>query len=717
MPKQLTPEPSDLFLSDDKKRADLKPSVVAQKSLVRSPPNLANYDSDGNLDPVVAHVLKLAQDFLSAYQNQNGAMYDKWDRCDQLYWMAQKESRMPELTLAKVSSSIYYRTARRLADGALVATFQGTDLPVKYQPDVGVFDPPETKQRKAIVSEGLNRYIDYNMRKADVKTKADDSFNWTYKYGNHIVYVPYDFEVERVKKYTDEDPNEIQTSTDGSTVYKHKRTGAYSVTPHPPETYEVEYDKVTKDNVGYYPRSLDQVFLDNRIPDLDRQTCLLDRGDITRPEIWAKAKAGVFKNINRISQMQQFQQYDWTNQMEIDRINNSGKVTTDSYMSEMYEHWMVWITIPKLDVKINNKGEATSIKWDQDAAPRRYVMHVIGRLNENSSVVVRFSESPYWSNGVPYIASHSHADDSGFYHRGLLELLDDNILEDQVAKGQLIDNGTLQNRRPIIRVVGRCRTKDMRIGVNKVFDVTSRDALDFLQVNDLSLNILKRLEYLKKDSEDTAQTPPFMLGEGVGGRASATEFATIRDQSSTPALKDIKSLNLQLMGGYARKCKEYAPQFLDKELAVDIDGPNGEKFWYTIHPDDFNIDLDIQEIAVQEFQNKATARQLLLNLTQLIASPAFAPFINVVGFLERVFSTFSDIFPNPEEILNKDEATQALMYQYLAQAPAQGSPAPGMMAAGQPSLMGMPTAPQGLQLEGIADASALAATGGQTRGV
>jgi hypothetical protein len=712
-----TIDSANLFLQASDDRKDVKPSVVAQKSLVRSPPNLAIYNDQGQPHEVLEKVIKISKDYLSAYQNQWTPLQKKWERSDELYWMAQKESRMPELTLAKVSASVFYRTARRLSDGAYIATYQGDDIPVKFAPDVGVFDDPDTKQRKAIVAEGLNRWGSYCMRKTGLRDKAKKSFNFTYKYGNHIAYVPYDFEVERVKKYTDEDPNIMESAADGTLVYKHKRTGDYSVTPHAPETYEVEYDKITKDEVGFYPRNIDQCYFDNRIEDLDRQTCFMDRTDITRPELWAKGKAGIFKNLDKITELQKFNQYDWSNTAELQRIRDSGKTTTDSYKSEMYEHWSVWLLLPKIEVKLNKKGEAVDMTWDQNAPSRRYVLDIIGRLNDAGSIAVRFSESPYWSNGIPYISAHSHEDDSGWWHRGLLELLDDNILQEQVAKGQLMDNSTLINRRPMVRVIGRCRTKDMRIGVNKVFDVTSPDALQFMTVQDQTANLNNRIEFLKKDSEDIAQTPPFMLGEGIGGRASATEFAAIRDQSSTPALNDIKSINLQINGGYMRKVKEYAPQFLDKNMAIDIDGPNGEKFWFDIKPDDFNMDLDIQEVAIQEFQNKATMRQLLLNLTQLVASPAFAPFINVVGYLERVFSTFSDIFPNPEEILNKDQQVQMLLQQYLTQAaPSQGQP-PNQIGAGvQPNLMGLPTAPQGLQLDGIADASGLASAGGAARG-
>lgn len=712
MPTQQQIDSNDLFLTGED-REPVQPSMAAKKHIIRAPLNLAIYDDQGNPHQVLEHVIKLANNFQSTFQNQWTALQEKWRRADNLYWMAQKESDMPELTLAKVSASVFYRIVRRLADGGYNATFTD-EMPVKFKPDIGIFDDPDTKQKKAVVAEALNRWGEYCMKKTDLKTKAKKSWNWVYKYGNHIAYVPYDFEIERSKRYVEYNPNQTAQASDGTPVFQHSGTGQFSANPHPTETHEVEYDKITKDEVGYYPLSPDQCYFDNRISDLDRQTCFIHRSDITRPEIWSKAKAGIFTNVDKITKLQQFQQYDWEQYPLNQRITDSDKTTTDTQSSELYGHYRVWILLPKIEVKTNKKGEVTDMTWGQNVEDRRYVLDMIGKLGDASAVCVRFSESPYWSNGIPYVDAHSHEDDSGWWSRGLMELLNDNVLQEQVAKGQLMDNSTLLNRRPIVRVIGRCRTKDMTIGVNKVFDVTSKDALEFIQIPDQTQNLNNRIEFIKKDSEDLGLTPGFMLGEGVGGRASATEFATIRDQSSASALGDVKGINMQLNGGYMKKLKEYAPQFLDKDMVIQMAGQNlGEQYTMIVKPDDFNMDLVIDEIAVQEFENKATMRQILLNMVQLVASPAFAPFINIAGFLERVFMTFSNVFPNPDEILNKDPMVQELMKQWLLQAPPEAKDAPGAgMPPGQgqpPNLFGMPNAPQGLQFSGVAEGQPMAA--------
>lgn len=703
------PQDDTLFLSDDPKRKDVKPSAVAIKAIAKAPHNMAIYKDD-NLHPVADRVLQIAREFYAAYNGQWNNLTDKWDKADGMYWMAQKECRQPELTLSKVSASSFYRTTRRLSDGAHLATWS-EEMPVKFFPDIGIFDSPEFKKKKAIIAEGLNRLALYSMKKNGMKEKSKKSFMDVYKYANHIVYCPWDYVVEKKRSYKDEDMNEMLAASDGNVVFRHKRTGAISNQPHPPETFEVEEEVVVKDCMGFEPLNIDQFLLDNRIPDLDRQSCFFHRADMTRPEMFNQARIGKFKNLNRVSGAQRYQQYNWQNQAEEQRITNAGLTTTDSYQSEMYEHWKIWIMIPKIKYKVNDKGEVTDLEWDQDAAECRYEMDVLGDIGGNV-VVARLAESSYWGNGIPYIDAHSHEDDDGWYHRGNMELLEDNMLQEQVAKGQLMDNRALMMRRPMIRQVGRVKNKDMRITHNTVFDVTSPDALKFMDIPDFTANLNNSIQFLKQDSEATAQVPPFFLGEALGGRTSATEFASIRDQSSAPALNDIKTLNMQLFGAWMKKFKEYVPQFLDKAVAVEIGDEQGGQMVEYLTADDFRADMAVEEYAVGEFQNKATMQQTLINLSQILLNPAIMPFIDVAGYLERLFQAFNTVFPNPEEIIQKDDNTMALIKAYLAQMPVQAPQG----AQGQPT--GIPGQGMNPMLStGQQEQAPMQAMMGATRGV
>ena len=685
----------NLFLTDVD-RKPVKPSELAQRSIAKAPPNLAIYKDD-DLHPVVSHVLNLARQAQSGYMNNWQPMKDKWDKADEFYWMAQKDFRLQDLTRAIVSASVYYRTCRRLADGAYIATFK-EDMPVKFFPDIGVFEASEDKDKKAIVSEALNRWASYCMRKTKMEEKARQAYYQVYKYGNLICSVPYDYKIEKRKKWETVDVNEIQAGPDGVPIYVHSDTGEVSSQPHPAEMHEVEYDYVCHDEVGFHVLPISSCFLDNRIKELDRQTVFIWRTDITRPEIWAEAKAGKFQNVDKITELQRFQQYSWENSSEYQRIVDAGKTTSDSYNSEVYERWQCWMLLPKIKVKTGKNGKVTDLEWDQNGESRRYVLEMVGSLTGNP-VIVNFRESPYWGNGIPFIDAHSHDDDSGFWTRGLEELLEDNMFQERVTKGQLMDNRTLLNFRPIVRLQGRVKNKDMRITHNTVFDVTSPDAISQLQVTDLTGNINNTLQYLEQDSEKTAQTPPFMLGEALGSRTSATEFSAVRDQSSAPALNDIKKLNMQIFGAYMRKLKEYAPQFLDHDVVVPrgTGGERGEQAVALVSADEFNADMIVKEVAVQEFENEATMRQILLNLINVVSNPTFAPFINIPGFLERVFKTFSTVFPNPEEIMNKDPEVMALLQQYLSQKPGEGqAPNPQLPGGGMP-----PPMPEGQMMAGV----------------
>lgn len=648
------------WLTDAPGRKSVAPSPLSVGARAAAPVNLAIYDGE-EPNEVVGRVLLLAQKSYSALQNQRVALLERWEKADSFYWMAQKEHRMPELTRAKVSASIFYQAVRRLANGANVATFPGgvDKLPVKAVVKPNPYDATPDRARKAKRAEAVNQFALYCFQKAEIEQKRSGCYTQVYKYGNFIAYTPWDYEVERRKRYEAVNPNQILTGADGNALYVHGDTGETSATPHPHELREVEQDVVTKDCVGFYPLPVEDVWLDDNIASLDRQPSILWRSNLTRTEIWKQAKAGLYANTDKITETQAFQFYNEQSQTTQQRRADAGKATASQEQTELYERWQCWMVLPKIGVKKDKDGKAKSLTWDQNAEPRRYLLEIVGNINDHP-VIVRLCESPYWGNGVPFIDAHSHDDDSGFWRRGLTELLDDNMVQEQVAKGQLMDNRTLRTFRPLKRLIGRVRNKSLKITHNTVFDVTSVDALTQMDVADNTATILPSIDYIRNDSEKVANTPKFMLGDAMGGRTTASEFASIRDSSAAPSLNDYKNLNLQMWGAYLKKIMEYLPQFLSNDIAA------GDM---KLTPDEFNdLDFDVEEVATNEFENKQMAQQIMVNLAGTVAaSPAFAGILNPAAFLVKLFSQFPSVFQNPEELLMKNPVVQKLLQEWQTQ--------------------------------------------------
>lgn len=710
------PPTTSPWLRQDTDPAEAPPSPVAVGARAAAPVNLALYDGDSP-NETVEHVRRMIRRSYSALQIQRVALMERWEKADGFYWQQQKEHRMPELTRAKVSASIFYQAVRRLSNGANIATFpSGADkLPVKAIPRANPYEGGEGKQKKALLAEAVNQFAIYSMAKAGIENKRSDAYYRVFKYGNLICYVPWDYEVEKRKRYEPFNPNDVVTGDSGVATYVHKETGETSPQPYPQELREVEYDYVCKDHVGFYPLPIENVWLDDNIDDIDRQPAVLWRSSVTRDEIWRMAKAGLWTNVDKISETNAYQFFNEQSQITQQRRADAGKSTASQEQTELYERWQCWMVLPRLEVKKNSKGEVTYLDWDQNAEPRRYLVEMVGNINEMSAVVVRFCESPYWGNGVPFIKASSHDDDVGFYHRGLTELLDDNMVQEQVAKGQLMDNRTLQNFRPMKRMIGRVRNKDMRITANTVFDVTHEGALTQLDIRDITQTILPSLQYIRDDSEKIAQTPKFMLGDAMGSRTSATEASMIRDSSSAPALNDVKCLNLQLWGGYMKKLMEYLPQFLSNDIAAGN---------LKITPDEFNdLDFQVQEVATTEFENKQMAQQILINLATVVQSPMFAGIINPAAFFTKLCAQFPSVFANPEELLIKAPAVGLLLKEWQTQQlQAQEQAQPGAQPPSPVAPSGAPTPQtaigQGLAPDaGMATGDSLAALGGQAGGM
>lgn len=667
------------FLVEEDGRKPIPPSPVAVGARAAAPLNLALYEGE-EPNEVVTHVLELARRSYSALQSQRVVFLDRWQKADNFYWMTPKDFRLPELTRAKVSASIFYQAVRRLANGANVATFPaGADrLPVKAVVKPNPYDATGKKAKKAMLAEAVNQFALYCFTKAGIEGKRSDAYYRTYKYANFIAYTPWDYEVERRKRYEQFNPNDIVSGDDGLAVYVHKETGETSTQPHPYELKEVEYDFVTKDHVGFYPCRIEDVWLDDNIDDLDRQPTLLWRTNLTRPEIWSMAKAGLWQNTDKITDTQAYQYFNEQAQTTQQRRADADKALASQEQTELYERWQCWMVLPKIEVKKGKGGKPSYLEWDQNAEPRRYLLELVGNINDKA-VVVRLCESPYWGNGVPFVCAHSHDDDVGFYHRGLTELLEDNMVQETVAKGQLMDNRTLRNFRPMKRMKGRVFNKDLRITANTVFDVTHPDALTQLDIPDNTATILPNLQYIRDDSEKIANTPKFMLGDAMGARTSATEFASIRDSSAAPSLNDYKNLNLQIWGGYMKKIMEYLPQFLSSDIAA------GE---LNFTPDEFNdLDLDIEEVATNEFENKQMAQQIMINLAAVVQSPMFAGIINPAAFFTKLASQFPSVFANPEELLIKAPAVAMLLKEWQTQqTQARDAMQPGAVPQSSPTM-------------------------------
>ncbi len=672
-----------LFLTAED-RKPVEESEVAVKSQVESTPNLALYEENGELNEVVAHVLKEAIGAKSRYEMSRQSLWPKWQKADNCYWMLENQSDLPELSNAKVAASTFYRSARRLSDGAYLTTFEGDELPVKYFPAIDPHDPTEVKAVKAAKADAVNKLAKQYFEKQRIKqdtTKAKRAYHQCYKYSTVIAYVPYDYQVEKRYRYEDKNQNQIVQGSDGSIAYKHIDTGELSPRPHPPKSVPVEYDYVCKDETGFYTLPIQNVWLDDRIEDLNRQPAFLWRSDINRPEIWKEGMAGRFKNIEKITQAQRYQLYGYENEIENDRRQDAGKDVTSSSETELYARWQCWLIIPKIKVTKNKKGEPTKLEWDQNASPRRYLLETIGELG-SQPVVVRFQESPYWSNNIPFIAAHSHDDDSGFWNRGLVDLLRDNYNQESVTKGQLMDNRTLLLRRPQVWLKGRVQNKSGKIDHNTIFTVTSPGAIEQLEISDFTGTISQSLHELREESEAIAQTPKFMIGQGIGSRTSATEFAAIRDSGAAPALTDIKVLNMQLWGGYMKKVLEYIPQFVDHQIVVTSEG---EK--YLVEPGSLKEhEMDLREVAIQEFDNKQTTRQIITNLVGgVLSNPMFQGMINPAALAVRIFSLYPEFVPNPEELLIKDPMVAQLLKMWneqklIEQQPGEAS----QMIPGQP---------------------------------
>jgi hypothetical protein len=112
-----------------------------------------------------------------------------------------------------------------------------------------------------------------------------------------------------------------------------------------------------------------------------------------------------------------------------------------------------------------------------------------------------------------------------------------------------------------------------------------------------------------------------------------------------------------------QKILEYLPQFEEDQIHVALEGEE-----YLVEAQKIEeTDVMLREVAIQEYDNKISSRQIINNLIQVLTgNPMFQGMLNPAAFLVRLFSLYPEISTNPEELLIKNPVVQKLLLEWQA---------------------------------------------------
>jgi len=226
-------------------------------------------------------------------------------------------------------------------------------------------------------------------------------------------------------------------------------------------------------------------------------------------------------------------------------------------------------------------------------------------------------------------------DDGELYHMGYAQALESNYEEQTTAKNQAIDNKTLKNRRPLMAVRGEVYTTDLRYEKDKVIFVENQNSLREMQIADIQNDNLGIMGYLDDDSNKTAGTDKPIVGEPLGGRASATEAQNVFDQASKPHIVLAKyALSDQFLPFVARKFRKYWEQYALPEQVIEL---TGEQQIEQVKPFELYGEYDIQADVVEEFDTNVTKQQNISWMLQTVL-PLAGDKLNIPEVAKEVFA-------------------------------------------------------------------------------
>ena len=586
--------------------------VFTPDKIEEADPQLAGFDYGENYaddEDISGKVLDLIDRYYQRYQSDHEDMIDDvWKVADFMYRCGKNNSlratKQTDTTRADTGSTLFFRQVRTLAS-QLIAILNSRPEPYKYVPIYTSNFFSKHEEGKAL-AEQVN-VLDKWTRKNDEWGKKTTEAIWQLiKYGN----VPVIFQWDRLlAKRMARRPVRIGEGTEQENVVGYDY---------------VEEDRVVRNQptLRFWP--LQDFYADRSIDDLNDQNCVIMRSVVNYAELYDGQRSGYFINVDKID-ANDIYRGETDQNMRTHRADNMNISEADDMDTNNFKRWDVFVRLPL------EEG-----KWDEKKnKPCWYWCTIVGeRISDGKVLQIRKNYDP--DDEFPGFMWHCLPDDDGeLYHMGYAQVLESNYEEQTTAKNQAIDNKTLKNRRPMVGVRGSVYSTDLTYQQDKVIWVEDQNSLREMQIADIVNDNLQVLAYLDDDSNKTAGTDKPIVGEPLGGRASATEAQNVFDQASKPHVVLAKyALSDQFLPRVARKFRSYWEAYALEDQVVEL---TGEKSIVQVKPFFLHGDYDIVADVVEDFETSQMKQQNVSWALQTVL-PLAGDKLNIPEVAKEIFT-------------------------------------------------------------------------------
>jgi hypothetical protein len=588
------------------------PEVFTPDSIEVQEPLPMEYGDNLAKDEKIANKVKdLASRYFERYRVEHDNMQERvWKIADFMYRCGKNNSlrkaKQTDETRANTGSTIFFRQVRTLAS-QLIAILNSRPEPYKYVPIYTSNFFSKYEEGKAL-AEQVNVLDRWTRKNDNWGQKTTEAMFQLVKKGNLPVMVMWDRVLgKRMVK------RPIRAGVDPETGME--QTLGYEY---------VEEDVIVKNQPSLKIWPLEDFYADPCIDELKNQNCVIMRSVVNYSELYDGQRSGYFINVDKLDAQDAFRGETYDNARD-DRAQNLNLPVSDDMQTNNFKRWDVFLRLP-----IEN-GE-----WDDTKhKPVWYWCTMVGDdVFSSKCIQIRRNYDP--DDEFPGFMWHCIPDDDGeLYHMGYSQAMESNYEEQTTAKNQAIDNKTLKNRRPLMAVRGEIYSQDLTYGKDKVIWVDNQNSLREMQIADIQGDNLQVVSYLDDDSNRTAGTDKPIVGEPLGGRASATEAQNVFDQASKPHIVLAKyALSDQFLPFVARKFRRYWETYAIEEQVVEL---TGEGQIFQIKPFFLHGDYDVQADVVEEFDTNVTKQQNISWMLQTIL-PLAGDKLNIPEVAKEVFA-------------------------------------------------------------------------------
>jgi len=274
-------------------------------------------------------------------------------------------------------------------------------------------------------------------------------------------------------------------------------------------------------------------------------------------------------------------------------------------------------------------------------------------------VLLRNDPNPYWHGRKPIVLAQTRPD--LFQMQGIPETeLVDHLQQAQwTLQNMTIDNLHLTTMRGVTyREGGVTDPNALQLRPRFKWPVVDHDDIKPFEIPPIASDVYQERTRLLSDMQLVTGINPYVSGADLSSVDQNTATGVTALQEVASRLLRFKAAQLQYKG-YQRTFEMWGDmiqQFMDKSIAVQITGMDGQPTWLHVNPQDvaghFDYVLEGSEESLSRQQERGEAVALL---------NAFAPlaqlgFINFKPILERVGTAYD--FPDPEQLFIPPAAQQ-----------------------------------------------------------